>query len=519
MNEQRTTRALLSVFDKTGVVEFAQGLAAAGVALLSTGGTCRLLREVGLAVTEVADYTGFPEMMDGRVKTLHPKIHGGILARRSEDDAVMAQHGIAPIDLVVVNLYPFIRTVARADCTVAEAIENIDIGGPAMIRSAAKNQAHVAVVVDPADYAAVLAELSAGCGVSTATRARLAAKAFAYTAEYDGAIAGYLSAANGIETDRLPVQLQLHFTQAQTLRYGENPHQAAALYREAQPPAGSLAVAEVLQGKALSYNNLLDADAALTCVRGFSAPACVIVKHTNPCGVAQADDALTAYQRAFAADAESAFGGIIAFNRPLDGPTAAAIVANQFVEMVIAPVVTDDARAALARKSAVRVLCTGAATGAAGWDLRRIGGGLLVQQADSAMVEAAALKIVSHRQPTAEQLDDLLFAWRVAKVAKSNAIVFAKDLQTVAIGCGQTSRVFAAKCAVLRANEAGRDLRGSVVASDAFFPFRDGLDWVAEQGACAVIQPGGSIRDAEVIKAADEHGIAMVFTGIRHFRH
>ena len=514
--------ALLSVSDKTGLIEFARGLASFGVAMLSTGGTAKLLRDSGISVTEVSDHTGFPEMLDGRVKTLHPKVHGGILARRDVPAHVEAikSAGIAPIDLVVVNLYPFSQTVARAGCTLDEAIENIDIGGPAMVRSAGKNHAHVAVVTDPADYAAILGEMRAANGaVGETTRFRLAQKAFSHTAAYDGAISNYLTAL-GTDGARaaFPQRLNLNFELAQTLRYGENPHQNAAFYRDLEPAPGSLARYVQLQGKELSYNNIADADAAWECVKTFEQPACVIIKHANPCGVAVAGSTLDAYRAAFATDPTSAFGGIIAFNRELDAATVAA-VAEQFVEVLIAPQVSAGARAALAKKENVRVLEVPLADGANAYEMKRVGGGLLAQTTDNFHISAADLKIVSRVQPTPQQQEDLLFAWRVAKFVKSNAIVFCGKGRTLGVGAGQMSRVDSARIAAIKAQNANLTLAGSVVASDAFFPFRDGLDVVAEAGAVAVIQPGGSLRDAEVIAAADERGIAMVFTGHRHFRH
>ena len=514
--------ALLSVSDKTGLIEFARGLAGFGVAMLSTGGTAKLLRDSGISVTEVSDHTGFPEMLDGRVKTLHPKVHGGILARRDVPAHVEAikSAGIASIDLVVVNLYPFSQTVARAGCTLDEAIENIDIGGPAMVRSAGKNHAHVAVVTDPADYAAILGEMRAANGaVGETTRFRLAQKAFSHTAAYDGAISNYLTAL-GTDGARaaFPQRLNLNFELAQTLRYGENPHQNAAFYRDLEPAPGSLARYVQLQGKELSYNNIADADAAWECVKTFEQPACVIIKHANPCGVAVAGSTLDAYRAAFATDPTSAFGGIIAFNRELDAATVAA-VAEQFVEVLIAPQVSAGARAALAKKENVRVLEVPLADGANAYEMKRVGGGLLAQTTDNFHISAADLKIVSRVQPTPQQQEDLLFAWRVAKFVKSNAIVFCGKGRTLGVGAGQMSRVDSARIAAIKAQNANLTLAGSVVASDAFFPFRDGLDVVAEAGAVAVIQPGGSLRDAEVIAAGDERGIAMVFTGHRHFRH
>ena len=514
--------ALLSVSDKTGVVEFARALAGRGIKMLSTGGTAKLLHDSGIAVTEVSDHTGFPEMLDGRVKTLHPTIHGGILARRDLPAHVEAirQAGIETIDLVVVNLYPFTQTIARAGCTLEEAIENIDIGGPAMVRSAAKNHAHVAVVTDPADYAASLHEIQTTNGaVGAPMRFALAQKAFSHTAAYDGAISNYLTAlgSDGRRAD-FPQRLNLNFELAQTLRYGENPHQNAAFYRDLEPATGSLARYTQLQGKELSYNNIADADAAWECVKSFTQAACVIVKHANPCGVAVAGNTLEAYRLAFATDPTSAFGGIIAFNRELDVETAQA-VSGQFVEVLIAPAVAPAARALLAKKENLRLLEVPLAPGANRLETKRIGGGMLVQSPDDFNVAAADLKVVTRVQPTPQQLDDLLFAWRVAKFVKSNAIVFCANGQTKGVGAGQMSRVDSARIASIKAQNAGLTLAGSVVASDAFFPFRDGLDVVADAGAVAVIQPGGSLRDGEVIAAADERGIAMVFTSHRHFRH
>jgi phosphoribosylaminoimidazolecarboxamide formyltransferase/IMP cyclohydrolase len=514
--------ALLSVSDKTGLVEFARGLAGHGVKMLSTGGTAKLLRDNSIDVTEVSDHTGFPEMLDGRVKTLHPKIHGGILARRDVPAHVDAirQAGIAPIDLVVINLYPFTQTITRAGCTLEEAIENIDIGGPAMVRSAAKNHAHVAVVTDPADYTDILREMqSANGAVGAPMRFKLAQKAFSHTAAYDGAISNYLTAlgADGARA-AFPQRLNLNFELAQTLRYGENPHQNAAFYRDLEPAPGSLARYTQLQGKELSYNNIADADAAWECVKTFTQPACVIIKHANPCGVAVAADTLAAYKLAFATDPTSAFGGIIAFNRELDAETAQA-VSGQFVEVLIAPAVSAAAKALLAKKENVRVLEVPLAPGANLFETKRIGGGMLVQSPDDFNITAADLKVVTKKAPTPQQQEDLLFAWRVAKFVKSNAIVFCANGQTVGVGAGQMSRVDSARIASIKAKNANLTLAGSVVASDAFFPFRDGLDVVADAGAVAVIQPGGSMRDAEVIAAADERGIAMVFTAHRHFRH
>jgi len=522
--------ALLSVSDKTGIVDLARALSAQGVRLLSTGGTARLLADAGLAVTEVAEVTGSPEMLDGRVKTLHPRIHGGLLARRDVPAhmAALQQHGIGTIDLLVVNLYPFAQATARADCTLDDAIENIDIGGPAMLRAAAKNWDGVAVVIDPADYPQVLAELAAG-GVQRSTRFRLAKKVFAHTAAYDGMIANYLGAvAPGAEDaghdvparDPFPSVWTAQFVKAQDMRYGENPHQSAAFYREAVPPAGTLAAYRQLQGKALSYNNIADADAAWECVRSFEAPACVIVKHANPCGVAVGATLTEAYQKAWQTDPTSAFGGIIAFNRPLDEATARQIGDNkQFVEVLIAQAVTPEAAAVLAPKQNLRVLEVPSGSGANAVDSKRIGGGLLLQSPDNKNVGVAELRVVTKKTPTPQQMDDLMFAWKVAKFVKSNAIVFCAGGMTLGVGAGQMSRLDSARIARIKAGAAGLQLAGSAVASDAFFPFRDGLDVVIDEGAACVIQPGGSVRDDEVIAAADERGIAMVFTGTRHFRH
>ena len=515
------TRALVSVSDKTGVVEFARALQARGVEILSTGGTAKLLAESGVAVVEVGTYTGFPEMMDGRVKTLHPKVHGGILGRRGVDDAVMAQHGIGPIDLVVVNLYPFEQTVARPGCDLATAIENIDIGGPTMLRAAAKNHAAVTVVVDAADYGRVLDEMQANGGaVTDRTRFDLAVKVFEHTARYDGAIASYLGARLGDEPTAFPRTVNLQFRLAQGMRYGENPHQGAAFYVEHAGGEASVATARQLQGKELSFNNIADTDAALECVKQFDgAPACVIVKHANPCGVAIGASLLEAYDRAYRTDPESAFGGIIAVNGELDAATAQAIVERQFVEVIVAPRVSPGAIAAVAAKKNVRLLECGAwpKEPAPRLDIKRVNGGLLVQDAD--LVLAQELKVVSQRQPTETELRDLLFTWRVAKFVKSNAIVYGRDRMTIGVGAGQMSRVNSARIAAIKAEQAGLEVRGAVMASDAFFPFRDGIDQAASAGIVAVIEPGGSVRDEEVIAAADEHGMAMVFTGMRHFRH
>ncbi|MBL8258435.1 MAG: bifunctional phosphoribosylaminoimidazolecarboxamide formyltransferase/IMP cyclohydrolase [Candidatus Competibacteraceae bacterium] len=516
-------RALMSVSDKTGIVDFARALVGRGVEILSTGGTAKLLASNGVAVIEVADYTGFPEMMDGRLKTLHPKIHGGLLGRRGEDDAAMAKHDIPPIDLLVVNLYPFEATVAKLDCSLADAIENIDIGGPAMLRAAAKNHAAVAVVTDAADYARVLREMGERDGaISAATRFDLAVKVFEHTARYDGAIANYLGSIKlEGERDPFPRTFSAQFRKAQDMRYGENPHQGAAFYVEPAPAEAGIATARQLQGKELSYNNVADTDAALECVKSFSAPACVIVKHANPCGAAVGSTLLEAYDRAYQADPTSAFGGIIAFNRPLDGATAKAIVDRQFVEVIIAPEVTAEALAATASKQNVRVLACGqwGEERAPGWDYKRVTGGLLVQDRDLGQVAPADLKVVTQRQPSEREMADLLFVWRVVKFVKSNAIVYGRDGMLLGVGAGQMSRVFSARIAAMKAAEEALDLKGAAMGSDAFFPFRDGVDLAAGYGITAVIQPGGSMRDKEVIAAADEHGMTMVFTGMRHFRH
>lgn len=509
-------RALLSVSDKTGIVELARALAEQGVEILSTGRTHLTLVEAGVAAREVAQHTGSPEMMDGRVKTLHPKIHGGILGRRGTDDAVMAQHGIAPIDLVVVNLYPFEATVARPDVTAELAIENIDIGGPAMIRSAAKNHADVVVVVDANDYEEVRSAIAAG-GTTFEQRHRFAAKAFSHTARYDAAVASYLLGAE----KEFPELLNLQFQKRETMRYGENPHQRAALYVDRGGASiGTVAGARQLQGRELSYNNVADTDAALECVRVFDEPACVIVKHANPCGVAIGADLRGAYHGAYATDPTSAYGGIIAFNRPLDAATLEAIVGKQFVEVVIAPEVDAGAVEVAKRRKNVRLLACGAlGKSSRGYELKRVGGGLLVQSPDETCLDDSAMKVVTRRAPTEAEMADLLFAWKVAWFVKSNAIVYAKSGATIGVGAGQMSRVVSARIAALKAADEGLEVVGSVMASDAFFPFRDGIDAAAAAGVAAVIQPGGSMRDDEVIAAADEHGLAMVFTGIRHFRH
>lgn len=515
-------RALLSVSDKTGVLELAQKLNDLGVELLSTGGTAKLLQEVGLPVKEVSEHTGFPEMMAGRIKTLHPKIHGGLLGRRGTDEAIMAEHDISPIDLVVVNLYPFEATIARDDCTLPMAIENIDIGGPTMLRAAAKNHAAVTVLIDPSDYDNVVSQIATNGGVDNATRFDLAVKTFEHTAHYDGMIANYL----GKITDEAPVEFprtfNSQFHKAQDMRYGENPHQNAAFYIEQQPESGTISAATQVQGKALSHNNIADTDAALECVKAFpEAPACVIVKHANPCGVATADDLLTAYDLAYQTDPTSAFGGIIAFNQTLDAATAQAIIDRQFVEVIIAPDISEEAKAVVSQKANVRLLDCGPfpTQQSPGLDYKRVTGGLLVQDRDTALATDDELKVVTKKTPTEQQMADLRFAWRVAKFVKSNAIVYVNQQQTVGIGAGQMSRVVSSRIAGIKADDAGLTVPGAVMASDAFFPFRDGLDAAAEAGISAVIQPGGSMRDDEVIAAADEHGIAMVFTGMRHFRH
>jgi len=524
-------RALLSVSDKTGILDFANALHNAGVELLSTGGTAKLLADAGLPVKEVSDHTGHPEIMAGRVKTLHPKIHGGILARRGIDEAVMDENNIAPIDLVVVNLYPFAATVAKEECTLEDAIENIDIGGPTMVRAAAKNHKDVTIVVNAADYDRVLAEMSDNEGsLNYQTRFDLAIKAFEHTAEYDGMIANYFGARiDSVDCEdecdhqhsEFPRTYNVQVTKKQDLRYGENSHQSAAFYVENNVQEASVATATQLQGKELSFNNIADTDAALECVKEFNEPACVIVKHANPCGVAIGDDLLSAYDRAFKTDPTSAFGGIIAFNRELDAATAQAIVDRQFVEVIIAPTVSDEAKDIVSAKKNVRLLVCGDWAGQLtdGYDFKRVNGGLLVQERDFGMVEMEDLEVVTKRQPTEDELRDLMFCWKVAKYVKSNAIVYCKDGMTIGVGAGQMSRVYSAKIAGIKAADENLEVAGSVMASDAFFPFRDGIDAAAEAGIKAVIQPGGSMRDQEVIAAADEHGIAMVFTGMRHFRH
>ncbi|NIG88067.1 bifunctional phosphoribosylaminoimidazolecarboxamide formyltransferase/IMP cyclohydrolase [Serratia symbiotica] len=522
-------RALLSVSDKAGIVEFAEVLLSRGIELLSTGGTARLLAEANLPVTEVSDYTGFPEMMDGRVKTLHPKIHGSILGRRGKDDTIMRQHGIKPIDMVVVNLYPFAQTIARLGCSLEDAVENIDIGGPTMIRSAAKNHQDVAIVVKSSDYAAIINEMdNNGGSLQYATRFDLAIKAFEHTAAYDSMIANYFGtlvpAYHGDAkqlSGRFPRTLNLNYIKQQDMRYGENTHQQAAFYIEENVREASVASADQLQGKALSYNNIADTDAALECVKEFTEPACVIVKHANPCGVAIGDDILAAYERAYQTDPTSAFGGIIAFNRELNAATAQAIISRQFVEVIIAPSISQEARTVLVAKQNVRVLACGQwQHRVAGLDFKRVNGGLLVQDRDLGMVNNEDdLRIVSERQPSVQELRDALFCWKVAKFVKSNAIVYARGNMTIGIGAGQMSRVYSAKIAGIKAAEEGLEVKGSAMASDAFFPFRDGIDAAAAIGITCVIQPGGSIRDDEVIAAANEHGMAMIFTDMRHFRH
>ena len=520
---KKVSRALISVSDKNGVVDFARALNALGVELLSTGGTFRLLQENNIAVTEVSDYTGFPEMMEGRVKTLHPKVHGGILGRRGTDDAVMAEHAIKPIDMVIVNLYPFAATVADPNCTLPNAIENIDIGGPTMVRSAAKNHKDVAIVVSSSDYATVLEEMQANEGqLDYNTRYALMVKAFEHTAGYDGMIANHFGARDTENNERdFSDTFNVQYFKTQEMRYGENPHQKAAFYTEANPIEASVATAKQLQGKELSFNNIADTDAALECVKQFDEPACVIVKHANPCGVSVAVDIGTAYDLAFATDPESAFGGIIAFNRELDARTAEAICEKQFVEVIIAPAVSADALAVVAAKKNVRLLECGS------WgnqrpqdfDYKRVNGGLLIQDRDNGMITEQDLKVVSKRVPTNTEMTDMLFAWKVAKMVKSNAIIYAKNNQTIGVGAGQMSRINSARIAGIKAEHAGLEVVGAVMASDAFFPFRDGIDNAGEAGISCIIQPGGSMRDDEVIAAANEHGMAMVFTGMRHFRH
>lgn len=523
----KITRALISLSDKTGAVEFAQALHNLGVEILSTGGTAKLLADANIPVIEVADYTGFPEMLDGRVKTLHPKIHGGILGRRDLDEHVakMREHGIDNIDLVCVNLYPFAATIAKAGCTLEDAIENIDIGGPTMVRSAAKNWKHVAIVTDNSDFDAIISELQNSGSLSDKTRFNLSRKAFSHTAQYDGMISNYLTSVSDEklsgepEITEFPQQFNQSWIKVQEMRYGENPHQQAAFYRDIYPAAGSLSAYTQLQGKELSYNNIADADAAWEAVKSFEQPACVIVKHANPCGVAIADNTLDAYRLAYATDTTSAFGGIIAFNREVDGATAKQITDNQFMEVLMAPAFTAEALAVLEAKKNVRVLTVPLVAGANRFELKRVGGGLLVQTPDIHRISREDLRVVSKRQPTEQEWNDLLFVWNVAKFVKSNAIVFGKGGQTYGIGAGQMSRVDSTRIAARKAQDANLDLTGACAASDAFFPFRDGVDVIAEQGIKAIIHPAGSMRDEEVFAAADEHGITMVVTGIRHFRH
>ena len=515
-------RALISVSDKTGIVEFARQLASRDIVILSTGSTASVLAENGIDVIEISDHTGFSEIMDGRVKTLHPKIHGGLLGRRGKDDAVMAEHDIEPIDLVIVNLYPFATTVSKPDCTLAEAIENIDIGGPTMLRSGAKNHAYVGVIVDVSDYESIIDELDNNEGALTdATRFTLAKKVFAHTASYDANISNYLGAisTDGEDLD-YPLTFSVQFKKIQDLRYGENPHQTAAFYGQAKPPSGTLAGAKQLQGKALSYNNIADTDAALECVSSYQEAACVIVKHANPCGVAAGENTLQAYARAYQTDPTSAFGGIIAFNLALDAETAKAIIERQFVEVIIAPSVSQEALEILSAKENVRVLEAGVREQVIHQlTMKRVSGGLLLQDNDQGVIERGDLKIVSRRPPTEKEIEDLLFSWKVVKYVKSNAIVYAKDKQTIGIGAGQMSRVYSASIAALKAEDEGLEIKGSVMASDAFFPFRDSVDSAGQAGVTAIIQPGGSMRDEEVIAAANEADIAMVFTGMRHFLH
>jgi phosphoribosylaminoimidazolecarboxamide formyltransferase/IMP cyclohydrolase len=515
-------RALLSVSDKTGLVEFARALVARKVEILSTGGTARALRDAGLPVIDVGAYTGFPEIMDGRVKTLHPRVHGGLLGRRGVDDAVMEKHDIPRIDLLAVNLYPFAATVAKPGCTYADAIENIDIGGPAMVRAASKNHESVTVIVDPADYPRVLGDLDANDGATSIdTRTDLAAKAFAHTAKYDTMVSSWLLGRQAVATESFPETLPLVFEKSQDLRYGENPHQRAAFYHETATDGASVSTARMLQGKELSFNNIADTDTAIECVRVFREPACVIVKHANPCGVATAVSLVDAYDRAYRTDPTSAFGGIIAFNRELDEETAAAIAGRQFVEVIAAPSVSAGAAAVLSGKQNVRVLEVGSLSQQPSSELeyRSVRGGLLVQTRDLALADPDTFKIVTQKKPTPTQYADLWFAWRVCKYVKSNAIVFARDGMTIGVGAGQMSRVYSTHVAALKARDEGLEVPGSAMASDAFFPFRDGIDAAAKYGISAIVQPGGSKRDEEVIAAADEHGMTMVFTGMRHFRH
>ena len=528
MTSVRINNALISVSDKSGLLKIAEGLAALDVHLMSTGGTWQYLMDNGLEVQEVADYTGSPEMMDGRVKTLHPKIHGGLLGRRGQDDEVMRSRKVSPIDLLIVNLYPFEQTVADPGSTLSDAIENIDIGGPAMLRSAAKNMESVAVIVDVNDYEPVLDQLNANGGaLGKETRFQLGVKAFEHVARYDAAIANYLGAITENGRTRFPSTYTMHLQKLGEMRYGENPHQQAAFYIEPsaagkEPSAGNnVANAKQLQGKALSYNNVVDTDAALNCVKAFSAPACVIVKHANPCGAAESEDVHQAYQKAFETDPTSAFGGILAFNREVDSALAADIVERQFVEVVIAPGYAVEALTAFATKKNVRLLVCGSFNPESedNLDFKRVGGGVLLQTGDTSLYEETDLQVVSKRAPTDAEMNDLLFAWKVAKHVKSNAIVYARDCRTIGVGAGQMSRVYSARIAAIKADDEGLQIAGSVMASDAFFPFRDSIDTAAEAGITAVIQPGGSINDDEVIKAADENEMAMILTGMRHFRH
>ena len=509
-------RALISVSDKTGITEFAKGLSLLNIEILSTGGTAKLLRDNNIPVTEVSDFTGYPEMMAGRVKTLNPKIHGGILARRGIDEKVMSQNEIKPIDLVVVNLYPFQKTIQNPKCTEEEAIENIDIGGPAMLRSSAKNHISVTVIVDSSDYQLILDAINSNGDTTLEMRKSLALKTFEHTAQYDGAIANYL----GRMSDGFSNTLNLQFIKSQTMRYGENPHQNAAFYRELDQDQASVSSSKQIQGKPLSFNNLADADAALECVRDFERPSCVIIKHANPCGVATRENIYQAYQSAYLTDPTSAFGGIIAFNRELDKETAKSIINQQFVEVIIAPKITNSARSVLLQKENIRVLeCGDLEKAQQSFDYKKISGGLLIQDKDLTLLNSSDMKCVSSLSPTESQMNDLLFAWKVAKYVKSNAIVYAKDQMTIGVGAGQMSRVYSAKIASIKAADENLEVKGSVMASDAFFPFRDGIDAAAQVGITAIIHPGGSMRDEEVISAANEHGIAMVFTGMRHFKH
>ena len=509
-------RALISVSDKTGITEFAKGLSLLNIEILSTGGTAKLLRDNNIPVTEVSNFTGYPEMMAGRVKTLNPKIHGGILARRGIDEEVMSQNEIKPIDLVVVNLYPFQKTIQNPKCTEEEAIENIDIGGPAMLRSSAKNHISVTVIVDSSDYQLILDAINSNGDTTLEMRKSLALKTFEHTAQYDGAIANYL----GRMSDGFSNTLNLQFIKSQTMRYGENPHQNAAFYRELDQDQASVSSSKQIQGKPLSFNNLADADAALECVRDFERPSCVIIKHANPCGVATRENIYQAYQSAYLTDPTSAFGGIIAFNRELDIETAKSIINQQFVEVIIAPKITNSARSVLLQKENIRVLeCGDLEKAQQSFDYKKISGGLLIQDKDLTLLNSSDMKCVSSLSPTESQMNDLLFAWKVAKYVKSNAIVYAKDQMTIGVGAGQMSRVYSAKIASIKAADENLEVKGSVMASDAFFPFRDGIDAAAQVGITAIIHPGGSMRDEEVISAANEHGIAMVFTGMRHFKH